>query len=115
MIAPKTAQNDAQAKAMLAKGVRLQGIPGKQKPMDGMVAEVDGRHDLPDHRFGRQARRVVGRQRRCHPDAGDTNRRWRGGREVDQGGRPAHHREESADGDQGDRHPLTLLRGGTAC
>ena len=47
MIAPKTAANDAQAKAMLAKGARLQGIPGMQEPiklwrMDGMVTKVDG-------------------------------------------------------------------------
>lgn len=47
MIAPKTAPNDAQAKAMLAKGARLQGIPGMQEPiklwrMDGMVTKVDG-------------------------------------------------------------------------
>jgi hypothetical protein len=47
MVAPKTAQNDAQAKAMLAKGARLQGIPGMQEPirlwrMDGMVTKVDG-------------------------------------------------------------------------
>ena len=47
MIAPKNAQNDAQAKAMLAKGARLQGIPGMQEPirlwrMDGMVTKVDG-------------------------------------------------------------------------
>lgn len=47
MIAPKNPQNDAQAKAMLAKGARLQGIPGMQEPirlwrMDGMVTKVDG-------------------------------------------------------------------------
>jgi hypothetical protein len=47
MIAKKTAQNDSQAKAMLAKGARLQGIPGMQEPirlwrMDGMVTKVDG-------------------------------------------------------------------------
>ena len=47
MIAPKTAPNDTQAKAMLAKGARLQGIPGMQEPiklwrMDGMVTKVDG-------------------------------------------------------------------------
>jgi hypothetical protein len=47
MVAPKSAQNDAQAKAMLAKGARLQGIPGMQEPiklwrMDGMVTKVDG-------------------------------------------------------------------------
>jgi hypothetical protein len=47
MIAPKTAQTDARAKAMLAKGARLEGIPGMQEPiklwrMDGMVTKVDG-------------------------------------------------------------------------
>ena len=47
MVAPKTAPNDTQAKAMLAKGARLQGIPGMQEPiklwrMDGMVTKVDG-------------------------------------------------------------------------
>ena len=47
MVAPKNAQNEAQAKAMLAKGARLQGIPGMQEPiklwrMDGMVTKVDG-------------------------------------------------------------------------
>ena len=47
MIAPKSAQNDARAKAMLAKGARLEGIPGMQEPirlwrMDGMVTKVDG-------------------------------------------------------------------------
>jgi hypothetical protein len=47
MVAPKTPQNDARAKAMLAKGARLQGIPGMQEPirlwrMDGMVTKVDG-------------------------------------------------------------------------
>jgi hypothetical protein len=47
MIAKKTPQADAQAKAMLAKGARLQGIPGMQEPiklwrMDGMVTKVDG-------------------------------------------------------------------------
>jgi hypothetical protein len=46
MIAPKSAQNDARAKAMLAKGARLEGIPGMQEPiklwrMDGMVTKVD--------------------------------------------------------------------------
>ncbi len=46
MIAPKTAQTDTRAKAMLAKGARLQGIPGAQEPiklwrMDGMVTKVD--------------------------------------------------------------------------
>ena len=47
MIAKKSPQADAQAKAMLAKGARLQGIPGMQEPiklwrMDGMVTKVDG-------------------------------------------------------------------------
>jgi len=47
MIAKKTAQTDARAKAMLAQGARLQGIPGMQEPiklwrMDGMVTKVDG-------------------------------------------------------------------------
>ena len=47
MIAPKSAQNDARAKAMLTKGARLEGIPGMQEPiklwrMDGMVTKVDG-------------------------------------------------------------------------
>jgi hypothetical protein len=47
MIAKKTPQADASAKAMLAKGARLQGIPGMQEPirlwrMDGMVTKVDG-------------------------------------------------------------------------
>ena len=47
MVAPKTPQNDTTAKAMLAKGARLQGIPGMQEPirlwrMDGMVTKVDG-------------------------------------------------------------------------
>jgi hypothetical protein len=46
MIAKKTPQADAAAKAMLAKGARLQGIPGAQEPiklwrMDGMVTKVD--------------------------------------------------------------------------
>jgi hypothetical protein len=46
MIAPKSAQADTSAKAMLAKGARLQGIPGAQEPiklwrMDGMVTKVD--------------------------------------------------------------------------
>ena len=46
MIAKKTAQTDATAKAMLAKGARLQGIPGMQEPiklwrMDGMVTRTD--------------------------------------------------------------------------
>ncbi len=47
LIAPKSAQSDAQARAMLAKGARLQGIPGMQEPirlwrMDGMVTRIDG-------------------------------------------------------------------------
>jgi len=47
MIAKKTPQTDAAAKGMLAKGARLQGIPGMQEPiklwrMDGMVTKVDG-------------------------------------------------------------------------
>jgi hypothetical protein len=47
MIAKKSPQADAGAKAMLAKGARLQGIPGAQEPiklwrMDGMVTKVDG-------------------------------------------------------------------------
>jgi hypothetical protein len=46
MIAKKSPQADAGAKAMLAKGARLQGIPGAQEPirlwrMDGMVTKVD--------------------------------------------------------------------------
>lgn len=46
MIAKKTPQNDAAAKAMLAKGARLEGIPGMQEPiklwrMDGMVTKTD--------------------------------------------------------------------------
>lgn len=46
MIAKKSAQADTAAKAMLAKGARLQGIPGAQEPiklwrMDGMVTKVD--------------------------------------------------------------------------
>jgi len=46
MIAPKSPQSDASAKAMLSKGARLQGIPGAQEPirlwrMDGMVTKVD--------------------------------------------------------------------------
>ena len=46
MIAKKSPQTDATAKAMLAKGARLQGIPGAQEPiklwrMDGMVTKVD--------------------------------------------------------------------------
>ena len=46
MIAKKTPQTDAAAKAMLAKGARLQGIPGAQERiklwrMDGMCTKVD--------------------------------------------------------------------------
>jgi hypothetical protein len=46
MIAKKTPQADAAAKAMLAKGARLEGIPGAQERirlwrMDGMVTKVD--------------------------------------------------------------------------
>jgi hypothetical protein len=47
LIAKKSPQADASAKAMLAKGARLEGIPGMQEPiklwrMDGMVTKVDG-------------------------------------------------------------------------
>ena len=46
LIAPQSPAVDAQAKAMLAKGARLEGIPGAQEPihlwrMDGMVSKVD--------------------------------------------------------------------------
>jgi hypothetical protein len=46
LIAKKTPQSDAQAKAMMAKGARLTGIPGAQEPirmwsMSGMVTKVD--------------------------------------------------------------------------
>jgi hypothetical protein len=46
LIAPKTPQNEARAKAMVAKGARLEGIPGAQEPirlwsMSGMVTKVD--------------------------------------------------------------------------
>jgi hypothetical protein len=46
MIDKKTPQADARAKAMLAKGARLEGIPGAQEPirlwrMDGMCTKVD--------------------------------------------------------------------------
>jgi hypothetical protein len=46
MVVKQSAQSDAQAKAMLAKGARLQGIPGAQEPiklwrMDGMCTKVD--------------------------------------------------------------------------
>jgi hypothetical protein len=47
LIAKKSPQADARAKAMLAQGARLQGIPGAQEPiklwrMDGMCTKVDG-------------------------------------------------------------------------
>ena len=46
LIAPKTPQSTAQAKAMLAQRARLEGIPGAQQrinlwTMDGMVTKVD--------------------------------------------------------------------------
>jgi hypothetical protein len=46
LIAKKTPQTAAQAKAMLAQGARLQGIPGAQQRirlwnMDGMVTKID--------------------------------------------------------------------------
>src|SRR5215471_4391113 len=46
MIANKSPQADASAKAMVAKGARLEGIPGMQEPiklwrMDGMVTRVE--------------------------------------------------------------------------
>ena len=46
LIAKKTPQSEAQAKAMLAKGARLTGIPGAQEPirmwsMSGMVTRVE--------------------------------------------------------------------------
>src|SRR4051812_30732517 len=46
LVAKKTAESDAKAKAMLAKGARLTGIPGAQEPirmwsMSGMVTRVD--------------------------------------------------------------------------
>lgn len=46
LVAKKTAQTDAQVRAMLAEGARLQGIPGAQEPiklwtMSGMVTKVD--------------------------------------------------------------------------
>lgn len=46
LIAKKTPATEAQAKAMIAKGARLEGIPGAQEPirlwgMDGMVTKVD--------------------------------------------------------------------------
>ena len=79
---PEVAQNDAQAKAMLAKGARLQGIPGMQEPiklwrMDGMVTEVDGATDLPDQRFGRQSPRS-----RRPTAARSSSCRWRSRRRA---------------------------------
>ena len=114
MVVPKTAPNDAQAKAMLAKGARLQGIPGMQEPiklwrMDGMVTKVDGATIYPDQCLGRQARRAVARQRRGHPAAGGADRRGPGRREVRQGRRHGDHRVEPADGHQGHCHPLKQL------
>jgi len=46
LIAKKTPETTARAKAMLAQGARLQGIPGAQQRirlwnMDGMVTKVD--------------------------------------------------------------------------
>lgn len=46
MIAKKTPESEAKAKAMMAKGARLTGIPGAQEPirmwsMSGMVTKVD--------------------------------------------------------------------------
>jgi hypothetical protein len=46
MIAKKTPESEARAKAMVAKGARLTGIPGAQEPirmwtMSGMVTRVD--------------------------------------------------------------------------
>jgi hypothetical protein len=46
LIAKKSPQADASAKAMVAKGARLEGIPGMQEPirlwrMDGMVTKID--------------------------------------------------------------------------
>ncbi len=46
LIAKKTPATEAQGKAMIAKGARLEGIPGAQEPirlwgMDGMVTKVD--------------------------------------------------------------------------
>ena len=46
LIAKKSPQADASAKAMVAKGARLEGIPGMQEPirlwsMSGMVTKVD--------------------------------------------------------------------------
>jgi DNA-directed RNA polymerase subunit H (RpoH/RPB5) len=46
MIAKKTAETDARAKAIMAKGARLTGIPGMQEPirmwsMSGMVTRTD--------------------------------------------------------------------------
>lgn len=46
LIAPKTPQSDAQAKALMDKGARLTGIPGAREPirmwsMSGMVTQVN--------------------------------------------------------------------------
>jgi hypothetical protein len=46
LVAKKTPESDAKAKAMLAKGARLTGIPGMQEPirmwsMSGMVTRVE--------------------------------------------------------------------------
>jgi hypothetical protein len=46
LIAKKTPATEAQGKAMIAKGARLEGIPGAQEPirlwgMDGMVTKID--------------------------------------------------------------------------
>jgi hypothetical protein len=46
LVAPKTAATDAQAKALVAQGARIEGIPGaktriKLWMMDGMVTKVD--------------------------------------------------------------------------
>ena len=46
LIAKKSPQADAQANAMIAKGARLEGIPGMQEPIklwrqDGMLTKID--------------------------------------------------------------------------
>lgn len=46
LIAKKTPATEAQGKAMIARGARLEGIPGAQEPiklwgMDGMVTKID--------------------------------------------------------------------------
>jgi hypothetical protein len=46
LVAPKTAASEAQAKAMMAQGARIEGIPGAKEriklwQMDGMVTKVD--------------------------------------------------------------------------